>query len=287
LDAVEINASVIRAAAFFRYAEVLQDPRVEIEIEDAVHHLLRTSRSYDLIINDAKQDVEFAGNAKILSQEFYEHSLARLEGCGLFAQWIPLTSSAEAFEMINRTFIRVFPEMEVFVDPPTSAIMVGSRCPIAGRRRPSTSELAKLDVAAELRSLGLPAALALPTLWAASRADLRAQLGPGPLNSWDRMRLEFISYRAPRIGPDVIAAAAGNLQLLSAAREHASGEWPEFADASLLEAMFRLQEAWVRILGGDLQAARNLIDGVLGEHPEHAPALKAARVVSGARVGKP
>ncbi len=283
LDAVEINASVIRAASLFPYAKVFQDPRVGIEIEDAVHYLLRTSRTYDLIINDAKQDVEFAGNAKILSREFYEHSLARLERCGLFAQWIPLTSSAEAFEMIGRTFIRVFPQVEFFVDPPTSAIMVGSRCPIAGRRRPTPVELEKLGIAAELRSISLPDPLELLTLWAASGADLRAHLGPGPLNSWDRMRLEFIAYRAARTGPKVIAAAAGNLRLLAEARKNGSGETPEFADASLLQAMFRLQEAWVQILGGRLAEARTLINGVLEERPDHAPARKAARVVSGAR----
>jgi spermidine synthase len=283
LDAVEINPSVIRAASFFRYSEVFEDPRVAIQIEDAVHYLLRTSKTYDLIINDAKQDVEFAGNAKILSREFYEHSLARLERCGIFAQWIPLISSAEAFEMISRTFMRVFPRVEFFVDPPTSAIMVGSRCPIAGRRRPTPAELEELRIAVELRSISLPDPLALPTLWAASGADLRAHLGPGPLNSWNRMRLEFIAYRSARAGPSVIAGAAGNLRLLAAARERGSGETPEFAESSLLESMFRLQEAWVQILGGRLAAARILIDGVLREHPNHAPARKAARVVLGTR----
>jgi len=279
LDAVEINPSVIRAAAFFRYAKVFQDPRVRIEVEDAVHYLLRASKTYDLIINDAKQDVEFAGNAKILSLEFYEYSLARLERCGILAQWIPLTSSAEAFEMISRTFMRVFPEVELFVDPPTSAIMVGSRCPIAGRRRPTAAELEELGIAAELRSISLPEPLALPTLWSASGAGLRALLGPGPLNSWDRMRLEFIAYRAARTGPGVIAAVAGNLRLLAQAREKGSGETPDFAESSLLGAMFRLQEAWVEILGGRLAAARTLVDGVLKEHPNLAPARKAARVV--------
>jgi hypothetical protein len=284
LDAVEINASVLRAASFFPYAEVFQDPRVAIEIEDAVHYLLRTSKTYDLVINDAKQNVEFAGNAKILSREFYEHSLARLERCGIFAQWIPLISSAEAFEMISRTFMRVFPQVEFFVDPPTSAIMIGSRCPIAGRRRPTAAELEELRIAVDLRSISLPEPLALPTLWAANGADLRAHLGPGPLNSWNRMRLEFIAYRAARTGPNVIAAAAGNLRLLAAARKRGSGETPEFAESSLLESMFRLQEAWVEILGGNLPAARTLIDGVLREHPNHAPAKKAARVVLGTRV---
>jgi hypothetical protein len=163
--------------------------------------------------------------------------------------------------------------------------MVGSRCPVAGRRRPEAFELEKLDIAVELRSIGLPAPRALPALWAASGADLATRLGPGPLNSWDRMRLEFISYRAPRLGPNVIAAAAGNLRLLAAAREQGSGGAPEFADASLLEAMSRLQEAWMLILDGDLKAARSLIDAVLGEYPDLAPARKAARVVSGSGAG--
>jgi hypothetical protein len=183
--------------------------------------------------------------------------------------------------MISRTFMRVYPHVEFFVDPPTSAIMVGSRCRIAGRRRPTPAELEKLGIAVELRSISLPDPLALPTLWAANGADLRAHLGPGPLNSWNRMRLEFIAYRAERTGPNVIAAAAGNLRLLAAARKRGPGQTPEFAEPSLLKAMFRLQEAWVKILGGQLAAARTLIDGVLREHPNQAPAQKAARVVRG------
>jgi len=52
-----------------------------------------------------------------------------------------------------------------------------------------------------------------------------------------------------------------------------------------LEAMFRLQKAWVEILAGRLAEARSLVDGVLREHPNLAPARKAARVVfaSGAK----
>jgi len=60
-------------------------------------------------------------------------------------------------------------------------------------------------------------------------------------------------------------------------------ETPEFAESSLLQSMFHLQEAWVQILGGQLAAARTLIDGVLREHPNHAPAQKAARIVLGTR----
>jgi hypothetical protein len=161
--------------------------------------------------------------------------------------------------------------------------MVGSRCPIGGRRRPAAAELEKLGITAELRSISLPDPLALPTLWAVSGADLRAHLGPGPLNSWNRMRLEFIAYRAARAGPKGIAAAVGNLRLLTTARENGSGETPEFAASPLLESMFQMQEAWVHILGGRLAAARTLIDGVLAEHPNHAPARKAARLVFGAR----
>ena len=179
--------------------------------------------------------------------------------------------------MMTRTFIQVFPEVEFFVDPPISVIMVGSRCPIAGRRRPEPVELKELKIAEELRSISLPDPLALPTLWTASGADLRAYLGPGPLNSWNRMRLEFISYRAAKSFRNSFTATVGNLRLLAAARAHGSGETPEFADPSLLGPMFGLQEAWAKLMSGRLAAGQRLIKEILAEHPNHVSAQRAAR----------
>ena len=79
LDVVEINAPVVRAARYFDESAVLEDPRVDLIVDDAVHYLLRTDRRYDLIVSDGKQNEDFSGNARILSREFYAFAYDRLE----------------------------------------------------------------------------------------------------------------------------------------------------------------------------------------------------------------
>jgi len=276
LDAVEINPAVIRASSFFFESIVFNDPRVELVIEDAVHHLLRTPKTYDLIVSDAKQNMDFAGNAKILAAEFYQHSLARLGRCGLFVQGIPLAHDHDAFRMILRTFRSVFPEMEIFVDPPNTVVMVGSRCPVAGRPRPAQNELRRTGVEVEIEKLFVPDAEALPALWLASGAELDTSLEASPINSWDRTLLEFVCYRAVLTG---WSNRANNLRTLLAPRDTGSDGISEFAAIPLFESMSLLNRAYLSYLDKDSSKARKLLEEVLVRSPNHPIAVKASRTI--------
>ena len=90
LDCVEINQSVVNGAKLFDASVVLDDPRVHLVVDDAIHYLLRTEHKYDLIISDGKQQPFYAGNAALLCKEFYEYALEDLSEDGLFIQWMPL-----------------------------------------------------------------------------------------------------------------------------------------------------------------------------------------------------
>ena len=72
IDCVEISAAVAKASRLFPESGALDDPRVHLEIDDAVNYLLRTERRYDLIVSDGKQDPFYSGNALLLCREFYE-----------------------------------------------------------------------------------------------------------------------------------------------------------------------------------------------------------------------
>ena len=78
IDAVEINAAVVRGAEFFDESRALSDPRVTVHVEDAIHYLLSTETTYDLIIADGKQNSDFSGNGKMLSLELYQLARERL-----------------------------------------------------------------------------------------------------------------------------------------------------------------------------------------------------------------
>ena len=284
LDAVEINPAVIDAGTYFFDTTVFRDPRTNLYVEDAVHYLLRTSKTYDLIISDAKQDARFGGNAKILSQELYRYSLERLNECGLFVQFLPLDGSLESLKLILRTFISVFPETELFIESPSYLLTVGSRCPIGGRERPTREELQRSGVAGDIEALYVPDASRLPAIWLASGSELEEVLGDGPINSWDKLPLEFLSYRMPRASPQQSAEVQAMLQ---SPRERDPEGKPEFTADPYSAPLLELQRAHLEWTRSQYGPANRRVDRVLEEYPDLALARRTKATVKNHLVLKP
>ena len=78
LDCVEINPAVVQGSRLFQESSVLDDPRVNLTVNDAVHYLLQSDKKYDLIISDGKQDPFFSGNATLLCKEYYHFAKKKL-----------------------------------------------------------------------------------------------------------------------------------------------------------------------------------------------------------------
>jgi hypothetical protein len=257
LDCVEINPAVARGVSYFAEATVLADPRVRLVVDDASYFLLSTPERYDLIVSDGKQAADYSGNAKLLSRDFYLQALARMAEHAIFVQWIPLGTLHEDFRIVVRTFADVFPEVEVFYDPPDSVLLVGSRTPIVGRPRVGDAEFRGLRMAADLERFGIPSPEALLARWVASRPGLVAAVGPGPLATWNHTTLEFSPYKA--VPADWAGAGAANLRLLLDARAAAaSPARAVFAppDSAFTVSTELVREAFLADMSGDADAAR-------------------------------
>jgi len=275
LDVVEINAPVLEAARYFAESAVLDDPRVRVEIEDAVHSLLRSPTRYDLIISDGKQNEDFSGNARILSREFYAFSAQSLTSCGLFVQWIALSLAPDGFDTVLRTLLDVFPEVEVFYSPPSNVFLVASPCPIHGRAQRSEADLHGLQAEQDLRAYGYAGPRDVRSRWIASAAGLRATLPDGPINAADRLVLEYTTYRAKLTAS---RSPAPNLERLLAANPRVpSPAGPAFAPAGEPEGESSriLFEAYRKSMAGQAADARRLIRELLAEQPDYAPARQA------------
>jgi spermidine synthase len=196
LDAVEISGAVARGSRLFDESEVLADPRVRLVVEDISHFLLQETKRYDLIISDGKLAADFSGNAMMLSRDFYAYASRRLSERGLFIQWIPLNHTREDFEVILRTFLGSFPEVELFFEDPGSVFLVGSRWPISGRRGPGAEGSATERMKQDLASLRIPRVDALLARWAASGTELREIVGEGRINTWDHSVIDYSIYRS-------------------------------------------------------------------------------------------
>ena len=114
---VEIEPEVPAASGVYFKDEnydVLNDPRVELILDDARHYITTTKDKFDVITTDPIHPW-VKGAAALYSKEFYELAKARLTPGGLFTQWVPLYDTNEAAVKSEiATFFTVFPNGTVW-----------------------------------------------------------------------------------------------------------------------------------------------------------------------------
>lgn len=114
--AVELIAEVVEAARELRdfNHNVVDDPKVEVVVDDARHYLLATERSFDVIVSDLFVPWE-SESGYLFTVEHYRAARRRLKPGGLFCQWVPLYQvGPREFEMIADSFRKVFPNVGVW-----------------------------------------------------------------------------------------------------------------------------------------------------------------------------
>jgi spermidine synthase len=117
LDVVELEPAVVEAASLAYRTEnraVVEDPRVNVHLEDGRHFVAMTSNSYDVIISDATNPAS-VDSWLLYTAEFYSLCALRLNDGGVMAQWLPVHSgSAETYNTVVRTFQTVFPHTSIW-----------------------------------------------------------------------------------------------------------------------------------------------------------------------------
>lgn len=117
IDCVEISPEVVKAYDYFKSvtADPLQNPKVELLINDGRNHLLTTTSHYDVIVSEPSNPWQ-SGNANLFTDDFYKIAAGRLKPNGLFCQWIGLYDiTPENLRTLARTFLRTFPRAMVFI----------------------------------------------------------------------------------------------------------------------------------------------------------------------------
>jgi spermidine synthase len=116
IDCVEICPGVIRAARLFseQNNNVLENPKVRINMDDGRNFLLTTRRTYDVITADATHPTG-ADSWVLYTEENYRLCYDKLSEHGIFAQWLPLHGlNNDEFRAILKTFSSVFPNTSVW-----------------------------------------------------------------------------------------------------------------------------------------------------------------------------
>lgn len=127
VDCVEICPGVLSASDYFTGVNhrVLENPRVNLVIDDGRNYVLTSDKVYDVITGDATHP-RAADSWVLYTEEFYELCRDRLAEDGVMCQWLPLHGLAEEdYKTILKTFSSVFPHSTLWFTN-NFTIMIGT-----------------------------------------------------------------------------------------------------------------------------------------------------------------
>ena len=188
VDVVELSETLVRGAAWFGHVndDVLDRPNVRVHIDDGRNYLLLTPKRYDVITADIIRPYH-AGAGNLYSAEYFRLARAALADDGIMVQWVD-PANATQYELIVRTFLSVFPDATLWDD---GRLLVGARGPL--RLDPAAFErkLAVPGERAALATMGFDSFDALLAGYVAGPEELARFIGPGPILTDDRPRIEY------------------------------------------------------------------------------------------------
>lgn len=194
VDAVELSPGVLLAAQYFTKTnrDSMNDPRVNMIINDGRNFMITGGRKYDVIRLDPPE-LHTRGVVNLYTKEFYELALSRLAPGGIFSIWINIVMTPEEeIRMILRTMGEVFPHVSVWHDPKLfSWIINGSVTPHDPDLALLGEKFADPRVREDLASIGIDDEYAFLRHFVFADGALLEWAGDGPLVVDDHTRLDF------------------------------------------------------------------------------------------------
>jgi len=194
---VELEKKILTTAPYFakQNLNVLEDPRLQVIINDGRNHLLLTDQKYDVITSDPFEPL-VGGAANLYTLEHFENGRKHLSEGGVFAQYLPLYQlSPDDYRMIIRTFCRVFPHVTLWYTGEDS-IMLGTM----DEQKITLDELKKRmaipEVKKSLAEVGITTPEQLLQTFVMDPKKVPEVNGEGKLNTDRRPRIEFSAPRS-------------------------------------------------------------------------------------------
>ena len=185
----------------FNY-NVVTNPKVHVEIDDARHFILTTNEKFDAVTSDPL-DTWVKGAATLYTQEFFEVVKKHLNPGGIMTLFVQLyESNTEGVKSEIATFFKAFPNGVVFANTVDGAgydlVLVGQEggAPMkididAIQERLESPRYA--EVAKSLREVGFENATQLFSTFAGNEPMLRPWLAGAQINQDRNLRLQFIA----------------------------------------------------------------------------------------------
>jgi hypothetical protein len=165
-----------------------------VVLGDARRSLDALAERFDVLTSDPIHPGG-AGSALLYSREAYAAVKARLAEGGVFCQWLPMYQlTADDLRLVLRTLAAEFPETHLFQSG-GDLVVVAAEHPLRADEASLRARLAG-PAGAPLAPLGLRSPGRLLALHLKDPAGVRRFAGEGPLNTDDRLILEFRAGRA-------------------------------------------------------------------------------------------
>ena len=194
LKLVEIERAVVGAAAHFAHANgsVLEDPRLEIVIQDGRNFLKTSPDTFDVITADPIHPWA-AGASYLYTEEYFRMAGTHLREGGVMCQWLPAYGlSREDFRSVVASFAKAFP-YTTLCQASYDVILIGSRMPLQVDLAQLTRRLEQEGVKRQLSLIGLETPLAFLSEFALDSVAVRAYAADAVINTDDNLYLEYSS----------------------------------------------------------------------------------------------
>lgn len=182
---------------------VLDDPRVEVVMDDARHYILKTREKFDIITSDPIHPW-IKGSAALYSKEYFELCREHLNSGGLITQWVPLyESDLDAVKSEMATFFDVFPDGTIWsndlIGMGYDVVLLGQvgalKIDVDGlQERLDNSDYR--SAAQSLRDSGFRTAVELLATYAGRASDLKPWLKDAEINRDRNLRLQYLAGMA-------------------------------------------------------------------------------------------
>jgi spermidine synthase len=179
---------------------VVDNPKVRVQIDDARHFLMTTKEKFDAVTSDPL-DPWVKGAAMLYTREFFETVKQHLNPGGAVTLFVQLyESNTEAVKSEIATFFEAFPNGVVWGNTNNGA---GYDLVLLGQVEPTRIDLDAIDrklqrpeyapMAKSLREIGMNSAVDLFATFAGRASDLRPWLKDASINRDRNLRLQFLA----------------------------------------------------------------------------------------------
>jgi spermidine synthase len=196
---VELSPGVLHAAPYFEETnrKVLEDPRVELTIEDGRNYLLTSPERFDIIRLDPPE-LHTRGIVNLYTKEFFELARDHLAEGGIFSIWVNIAYTPEAeMKMIARTAKEVFPHVTIWQSPWLySWVINGSVAPRPPDLELLTTRFAEPQLEQDLASIPYKDPFDFLNYFVMADDEILEFAGNAPIITDDRTRLDFTVPRS-------------------------------------------------------------------------------------------